>query len=250
MKRKIAGIILAGGKGTRLNSKDVNKVVYPFCGKPMIQYGVDLFEKMCDQIVVVVGAFAQSVKDVLADRTVSYASQEEQLGTGHAVKVGLASLREPKPDLVLVGMGDHMMYYSQKTLQNLIDLHTKEQAVVSFISTTYEKQQELAWGHIERDAVGKVVDIIEHKDADDEQKKIKEINAGLYCFDYNFLSTHIESIIKSTVTSEYYLTDIIHIAFKDKLPVVALQVPFEEVGIGVNRIEELSESEDFYKKIH
>ncbi len=249
-KASIASIILAAGQGKRLNSKDMNKVTFSFVEKPMITYGVELFKEVSSPVVVVVGAFADSVKDVLKDeKDVVYALQKDQLGTGHATREGLRVIKS-KPELVLIGYGDHLMFYKHETLKRLIDLHQKDDAVVTFITTKYEKPEELAWGHIERDSGGKVVDIIEHKDADEDQKKIKELNAGLYCFDYDFLQSHINAIHKSKVTGEYYLTDIIKVAFTDKKPVSALLVPFEEVGIGVNRPEELEESQTYYQDTH
>lgn len=243
----IVSIILAGGLGKRLNSKEINKVVYPFLGKSMIQYGVDLFKKVSSQVVIVVGAFAESVKALLkSEKNILYGFQKEQLGTGDATKVGLEVIKDNPPKLVLVGYGDHLMFYKESTMRRLIKLHKENEAVVTFITTKYERPE--GWGRVERDASGKVVDIVEEKDANEEQKKIQEVNAGLYCFDYDFLQTHIGSIHKSSVTGEYYLTDIIKIAFTDKLPVAALMVPFEEVGIGVNRAEELAESQEFYRK--
>src|SRR3989344_866321 len=178
-KPSTASIILAGGQGKRLNSKEVNKVVYPFLGKPMIKYGVDLFKRVSSPVIVVVGAFAESVKTVLKDENdVLFAFQKEQLGTGHAVRVALEALGS-QPEFVLVGMGDHMMYYSKKTLEDLLALHKKESAVVTFVSTKLDDPEEAAWGHVERGATGAVVDIIEHKDGNETQKKIKEVKSGL-----------------------------------------------------------------------
>lgn len=245
----IVSIILAGGMGKRLNSKEVNKVVYPFWGKSMILYGVELFKKVSSSVIIVVGAFAESVKEALRnEKNITFALQKEQLGTGDATKVGLEAIKENPPKLVLVGYGDHLMFYKESTLRALIDLHQKNEAVVTFITTKSEKPE--GWGRVERGANGKVIDIIEEKDANQKQKEIQELNAGLYCFDYEFLKTHINSIHKSPVTGEYYLTDIIKIAFSDKMSVAALVVPFEEVGIGVNRAEELQESQELYKKTH
>lgn len=249
-KASIASIILAGGQGKRLNSKEVNKVVYPFLGKPMIQYGVDLFKKVSSPVVVVVGAFADSVKAVLKDPPgVVYALQKKQLGTAHAAREGMKVIKT-NPKLVLIGYGDHLMFYKENTLKKLIKLHESSRSVATFITTRYENPEELVWGHVERDKTGKAVDIIEHKDANDKQKKIQELNAGVYCFDYSFLKTHINSIKQSKVTNEYYLTDIVKVAFADKMPTAALEVPFSEVGIGVNRAQELEESQEFYKETH
>ncbi len=250
MNEKITGIILAAGKGTRINSNGTNKVSYLFLDKPIILYGVELFEKLCDEIVVVVGAFAQSVKDIIdGKRTIKYAFQKKRLGTGHAVKLALIELKKDPPSLVLVGMGDHMMFYKHETIKKFINKHKEQKSVVSFISTKYHDPDALSWGRIERDKSGNVLDIIEQKDATAKQLKIKELNSAFYCFDYNFLKDNINKIKKSEVTGEYYLPDLIKIAILKKLKVYAMLVHFREIGIGINRYEELSESQTLYKKL-
>lgn len=244
----ISGIILAGGKGTRINSKKINKVVIPFDGKPMIVYGVELFKEICNSIILVVGAYAQSVKDIFKKEKLIYVHQRKRLGTGHAAKVGLTGLKKNSPSLVLIGYGDHLMFYKKKTIKQLINLHKNQKAVVSLISAIYKNPDELAWGRIIRDKKGNVLDIVEQKDATPEQRKIKELNAGFYCFDYKFVKNNIGKIKKSPVSGEYYLTDIVKIAAGKNKKVAALKVPFSEVGIGVNRIEELQESQKLFKK--
>jgi bifunctional UDP-N-acetylglucosamine pyrophosphorylase/glucosamine-1-phosphate N-acetyltransferase len=245
----VASIILAAGKGTRINSKDKNKVAYHFLSKPMVVYGVELFAKFSEPLIVVVGAFAESVKEALKDYPeVIFVNQKEQLGTGHAVKVALRKLEKKPPKLVLVGMGDHMMFYKQKTIEKLITTHLKEKATITFITTHYDKPDELAWGRVERDKNRVVRDIVEQKDATEKQRKIKEVNAGLYCFNYKFLRLHIDEIKKSPVTGEYYLTDIILRAFKNYKRVIGMPVRFREVGIGVNRADELEKSQSLFKR--
>lgn len=244
----IAGIILAAGKGTRINSRSVNKVVYPFNSKPMITYGVELLDEITSRIVVVVGAFSASVKQALGDRKkITFAEQKHRLGTGHAVRIALKALAKDPPDLVLVGMGDHMMFYKQNTIKKLVASHQKESAAVSFITTTVNNPSGL--GRVERDENGKVLDVVEEKDASPKQRKIKEINAGFYCFYYNFLASAINLIKRSPVTGEYYLPDLIKVACLLDLPVVAMPVAFKEVGIGVNKHEELEQSQKFFKKL-
>ena len=246
----VASIILAAGKGTRINSKDRNKVSYPFLEKPMIIYGVELFERISEPVIVVVGAFAESVKEVLKNYPeVVFVTQKEQLGTGHAVKVGLEKLKSNPPDLVLVGMGDHMMFYKKRTLEKLIELHKDKQSMVTFVTTRSSKPDELAWGRVERNKKEEVTDIIEQKDANEKQRKIKELNTGLYCFDYKFLKSEINKIKKSPVTNEYYLTDIILRAVKDGLRVEGMPIRFREVGIGINRQEDLLQSQNLFKKL-
>lgn len=240
MNSKVVGIILAAGKGKRIKSKRINKVTSLLSGKPLIFYAVELLEGLVDRIIVVVGAFEESVRAALKDKTnIEFVRQTKQLGTAHAVKVVLGKFGLDQPHLILVGMGDHMMFYNKKTIQNLIDRHNEEKAAVSFITTKYGNPDTLQWGRIERDKSRKVLDIVEHKDASEKQRKIKELNAGFYCFDYKFLKTHIDLIKKSKVTNEYYLSDIISRAFKDKLKVIGMPVEFSQVGRGVNRKEDL-----------
>ncbi len=245
---KIVGIILAAGKGKRMNSKIINKVAYPFLKKPMIVYGVELLENLVDKTLVVIGAFSHSVKDSLKGKKVQYVLQKHRLGTGHAVKVALRKIVKESASLVLVGMGDHMMFYKKSTIKKLIDLHLKKNAVVSFITTLYHDPNSLAWGRVERDKKGRVLDIVEQKDATLKQKKIKELNSGFYCFDYRFLTSTINLISKSSTTGEYYLTDLVKIACLLDFPVVAMPVHFRQIGIGINKFQELEKSQRLYKK--
>lgn len=245
----IAGILLAGGKGTRIKSKDQNKVTLPFLNKPLIIYGVELLMGIASPIVVVVGAFYQSVKQVLENYPVRYAHQEEQLGTGHALKVGLTALENNSGiDLVLVGYGDHTMFYKKETVEKLVDISRKEKAAVSLITALYDNPDELAWGRIIRNSAGAISAIVEQKDATAEQRKVKEVNAGFYCFDYQFVKKHINKIEKSSVSGEYYITDLVEIALQKNQKVVGLTVPFEGVGLGINRYDELGESQKLYMK--
>jgi bifunctional UDP-N-acetylglucosamine pyrophosphorylase / glucosamine-1-phosphate N-acetyltransferase len=247
----INAIILAGGNGTRIKSKEINKVALPFLGKPIVLYGVELFEKIASKTVVVIGAFEDSVKEALKDKNIIYVRQEERLGTAHAVKVGISALKDsPDDELVLVGYGDHLMFYKEETIREFINHHLQNRAVVSFITTKYHDPNYLAWGRIERDSSGNVADIVEQKDATDEQRKIKEVNAGFYCFSLGFLRKHINMVEKSPVSGEYYITDLVKYAVKEKLKVSAVIVRFREVGIGINRQDELEESQKIYTEFN
>ncbi|MBI4226108.1 NTP transferase domain-containing protein [Candidatus Roizmanbacteria bacterium] len=244
----IAGIILAAGKGTRLKSKDKNKATLPFLNKPLIIYAVDLLTEIADPMIVVVGAFYKSVEEVLKDYKITYTFQKKRLGTGHATKVGLEELTKlaTSPEIVLVSYGDHCMFYSKKIVVNLISLHRKENAVMSIITTHHEYPNSLAWGRVVRNRNGYIVDNIEQKDATADQLKIKEINAGFYCFNYKFLKGYINKISKSAISGEYYINSLIKIAADEGNKVAGLQVPFSGVGIGINRYDELEESQKLY----
>lgn len=242
------GIILAAGKGTRIKAKNSNKVTLPFLNKPLIIYSVELMEKLTDKLIVVIGAFHQSVKEVLKDKNVLYAFQKKRVGTAHAVKVAVEKIKKLKlkPKIVLVGYGDHTMFYEKEDIEKLINLHQKEKAVLTLI-TTEHKNESLHWGYILRDKKGNIIDSIEYKDASSTIKqKVNELNAGFYCFDFEFLKKNIKKVPKSPVSKEYYINSLIAIAAKQNLKVAGLKIPFSKVGIGVNRLDELTESQRIY----
>jgi len=244
----IVAIILAGGKGTRAKSKDKNKVTLPFLNKPLIIYAVELMAIVASPVVVVVGAFAESIKEVLKKYPVVYAYQKKRLGTAHATKTGLEELKKiiPSPKMVLVCYGDHTMFYKKEIVKKLINLHIKNGAAISLITTIYDQPEKLRWGRIIRDENNIIINNIEEVDADDKVKKIKEVNAGFYCFDYSFLLENISKIKKSTVSGEYYINYLVKIAVAQKKTIASLKVPFDNVGIGINTINELKESEKIY----
>lgn len=251
---RTVGIILAAGKGKRLNSTDTNKTALLFNGKPMIQYSVELFHSTMDQTVVVTGFAAETVKNAIPEnlrRNIIFVKQEEQLGTGHAVKIALEDLKRRgiEFDLVLVGYGDHMMFYTPEVVKQLIRLHQETNAAMTLISTQYDNPEALMWGPVIRDADGRVVRVVQHKDATEHEQMMKEINAGFYCFDWSFLNQNVQKLQPSVVTGEYYITDLIDMAVSNGLRVSALCVPFETVGIGVNTSGQLEESQSLYQSL-
>jgi len=244
----IIGIILAAGKGTRLKSTNRNKVTLPFLNKPLIVYSVELMGKVCDQTVVVVGAFYESVKQVLKNYPVFFAYQKEQLGTGHATAVGLEEINKKKlrPSEILVGYGDHTMFYRHKTVRKLVNLHRQKKAVVSLLTFTHDDPNKIKYGRIIRDSQGFVTSIIEQKEATAQELEIKEVNPGFYCFDFEFLNKNISKLVKSDVAGEFYITDMIKMAVDQGQKVVGLSIVFNEAGLGINTAEELAESEKIY----
>ncbi len=246
----ISSIILAAGKGTRMNSKTNNKVINLFAGKPLIFYGIELMKKVSQKQIIVLGAFSDSVKNILKNYSnLIYTYQKKRLGTGHAVKIALKEIEKMnlKPKLILVGYGDHMMFYKKNTIKNFINNHIKNQAAMSLISVFYDNPDELAWGRIIRDKkTNLVIDSIEQKDATFEERKIKELNAGFYCFDYQLLKKFINKTPKSKITGEYYLNSLVKIFADNDFKVISFPVNFEEVGIGINKKEELEASEKLF----
>lgn len=240
---------MAAGKGKRFGADIKNKTAELFNGKPMVKYGVELFAKTTDKIFVVVGVAADSVKSAIGQNDkVEYVFQPEPLGTGNAFKVAMDRVIECglNPKAVFVGYGDHMMYYDKKILNEMNDV-VGEGAKVVLVSTVFDESNKLAWGRIIRSDKA-VVGIVEQKDATEEQRRIKEVNAGFYCFDFQFAKDNYNKLEKSPVTGEYYVTDLIKAAAVTGFRIEAVQVPFENVGIGINTKEELQESERLYKQ--
>ncbi len=246
----IVGIILAAGKGTRMKSKDKNKVTIPFLSKPLIVYSVELMKQLADRVIVVIGAFHESVKKALSDFKVDFAYQKKRLGTGHATMIGIKKVIQLglKPDVVLVGYGDHTMFYKKESIKKLIEIHKKKKSAVSLITTIYKKPEKLKWGRIIRDKTNQIVKIIEEKDATPKEKRITELNAGFYCFDFDFLKNNLKKIKKSPVSKEYYINDLINLAHNQNKRISSLTLDFLEVGIGINNPYELEESEKLYLK--
>lgn len=247
-KPYVVGIILAAGKGKRMNSHKtgINKVARAFAGRPMIQYGVELISSCVDDTIVVVGAYKKSVQDVLQGYPVLYAHQKRQLGTAHSAWSAMKVLKKA-PDRVLLGYGDHMMSYKSSTVRRMLRQHEQKGATITMITSLYPHGQ-LPPGRVVTDAKGRVLRIVEKKDAIGFEKKIREANAGLYCFDGKFIQQYLPRVKKSPVTGEYYLTELISLAVQANKKVVPVRVAFEEVGYGVNKPEELSKHELLLKK--
>lgn len=243
MQSIVYGIILAGGNGTRMQLQGANKVTTKLKDKPLIQYGVELLAGITQKTVVVVGAHYESVKECLRSYHVDYAYQEERLGTAHATQCGFNILPPNSSSLVIVGYGDHMMFYQKDTLKKLIQNHQEKKIDLTFVTSHYEDINSLAYGRVIRDRRGNVSGVIEQKDATEEQKNIKEFNAGLYCFNYSFLKANLPQIKKSPVSGEYYLTDLIHIGIAQRNNIYAFPMPFPQVGVGINRKQDFCYNE-------
>lgn len=243
------GIVLAAGKGKRFKAGEFNKTTVGFAGKPLVRYATDLFTVVADKIIVVIGVGAEGVnKAVGKNSKITFATQKSRLGTGHAVKVAVEVIKRKKwqPEFVWVGYGDHMMFYTPKIIKILLQNLDAKDKVISMVTCEYKDPESLAWGRIIRSKKGDVSAIIEQKEATRKQKKIKELNAGLYCFRYDFLREGIYKLIKSPKTGEYYLTDTVGIAVGEEKKIIGVKIPFEYVGMGINTNKELIESQKLY----
>jgi bifunctional UDP-N-acetylglucosamine pyrophosphorylase/glucosamine-1-phosphate N-acetyltransferase len=236
-------IILAAGKGTRMGGS-MPKVLVMLKNKPMILYLLEEVGKINQLIkpVVVVGYKAESVKAVLGE-DYFYALQNEQLGTAHAL---LAAKKYIKGENILVLYGD-MPLIKAESLKKLMRLHQQKKSNISMFTSTVPSFKDIYGplqqaGRVIRDSKKKIVKIIENKDASTGQKKIKEINAGVYMFNTKWLFEHGKKITNKNVQLEYYLTDIVEVAILHGEEVQALSIDPKEV-IGVNSQDDLKTAE-------
>jgi bifunctional UDP-N-acetylglucosamine pyrophosphorylase/glucosamine-1-phosphate N-acetyltransferase len=243
----IIGILLAGGKGSRFKAKNLNKTSMAFLGKPLIQYGVDAYSGIVDKTFIVVGAYKDTVKAALANpRSIRFVDQKKRLGTGHAIKVSIESFKKLnlQPSHVLVGNGDHMMFYTKDILKDVVKAHVLNQNAITFITTVQENPSGL--GRVIRSKNGYVQDIVEEKDATSSQRKVNEINAGFYCFNYKFLLKNYKKLTKSSISGEYYITEFIRMAIAQGQKVEGYKIPFIYVGYGINTREDFANGISLY----
>lgn len=225
----IYAIVLAAGKGTRMKS-DLPKVAHEVLYKPMIKHVCDELKKIdVTQTIVVVGHKAEVVKNIMQDE-VTYVMQEEQLGTGHAVKMAYDLLKD-KEGITLVLNGDAPLI-RKETLEALIKTHVDNENKATLMSAHCDTK--FPFGRIVRNEQGNVLGIVEAKDATPEQLQITEMNTGEYCFDNQLLFDALTKVNNNNAQNEYYLTDVIEILGKANYKVGSYVIDdFDEVG-GIN----------------
>lgn len=235
-------LILAAGQGTRIKS-DLPKVLHKVCGKEMVNHVIDTMRKAkIDDINVIIGKGAELVKEKTASRNVSYSLQEEQLGTGHAVKCAIDFLKN-KTGVVGVFAGDAPLI-KPETINKLFETHMENKNAATLLSSIVEDPT--GYGRIVRDG-DEVLKIVEHKDCTEEELKINEMNAAIYCFDIESLLSSLEKLSNDNKQGEYYLTDVIGILKDEGKKVGALSIDYEET-IGVNSRVQLAEAEEILRR--
>lgn len=229
MAQDTIAIVMAAGKGTRMKSKK-SKLVHKIYGKEIIKRAVENVKRAgIDNIIVVVGYQKEQIEEVLKD-SVTYAVQDEQLGTGHAV-MKAAKLIEGRKGKVLVLNGDHPIMRPE-TLKNLVDISNKKQESATILTMVHENV--LPYGKIIHDGEGKIKEIVEHKDCNDEQLNIKEVNLGMYCFDIEELEKALKELKSNNAQNEYYLTDVIKIMYDKGLKTGSIVVSDNAEVLGIN----------------
>ena len=239
----LTAIILAAGKGTRMQSTDTNKVAMPVHGRPMLTRTIQILrDSGIASIVVVVGFAKESVLPLLDERII-VAEQTEQLGTGHAVVSSLSKV-PASTESVLILYGDDSFLYTPEIFQSLYRTHVENSAKITFI--TMESDSPTGFGRILRDQNGEIIGIVEEKNATEEQKKITEINLGCYVIDKKYLEENVKDIKKNPITGEYYITDIIDIIASHNGKIAGYKL----IGgkwHGVNTIQDLEEAEHLFE---
>lgn len=229
MENDMMAIVMAAGKGTRMKSKK-SKLVQKIYGKEIVKRAVENAEKAgVNNIVAVVGYMKEEVMAVLGN-SVQYAVQEEMLGTGHAVMQASKYL-EGKKGKVLVLNGD-VPLLRPETLNRLLNKSIENKECATLLTAIYDNPK--GYGRIVRDEGGNIEAIVEEKDTNDEQKEIKEINAGIYCFDIEALLEALKEIKPNNAQGEYYITDVISIMNAKGLKTGAVIVEDNTEILGVN----------------
>lgn len=237
----IGVVILAAGKGTRLNCIDKPKVMCEIGGQPIASYIVSTLKKSGfteENICLVVGFHQEKIREYFGEE-VSYAVQEELKGTAHAAFTGMKQLPQ-NADTVLVLNGDDSAFYSVETIINFIEQHKKNKAVVSVLSAEIDSSVSL--GRIVRHDGGRI-EIIEKEYLTEEQKKLKEISTGTFCFDRQWFETVFPSMPPLRKLGEYGLPTALAMATAEGKKVQVIKLKNSNEWFGVNTPDELAEAD-------
>lgn len=227
-------VILAAGQGKRMNS-DLPKVLHRLAGKPLIAHVVAAARAIAaEQICIVHGHGGEQVQAALSGNDLAYALQAPQLGTGHALQQALPQLTRATLTLVLYG---DVPLVRPETLQALLQAAGKGIAVL-----TAELDDPAGYGRILRNKAGRVTGIVEQKDATTVQRRIREINTGIMALPTARLARWLPQLKNKNAQKEYYLTDIVALAARDRVPVVAVLADAGEIQ-GVNSRAQLAQLE-------
>lgn len=257
MDTTYATVVLAAGKGTRMRSK-LPKVLHQVAGLPLLAHVLNAVEAIPNapafaplqssltghRPVAVVGYGAEHVAASFGERCL-YALQTEQLGTGHAVLMAQEEVNalQPQPTIVLVCYGDTPLVTGE-VLARLLAEHVARQATITFLTGLAELPSD--YGRVVRDADGRVLEIIEVKRASVEQKQIREVNSGVYCFERAWLWTALATLPRNP-GGEYFLTDLIGIASAQGRTIATVVGSLDET-IGINNRVQLAEMEQLLRR--
>jgi bifunctional UDP-N-acetylglucosamine pyrophosphorylase/glucosamine-1-phosphate N-acetyltransferase len=240
---KVMAIVLAAGQGKRMKSK-LYKVLHPVCGKPMVSHVLDVVkEAKAERSVVIVGYGAEMVKSYLGDGA-EYVLQEQQLGTGHAVRQAEALLGGEDGTTIVI-CGDTPLVQAS-TISAMLELHAKSGAAGTVLTAAFADPT--GYGRVIRSADGTVQRIVEQKDCSPEEAAVNEINTGTYCFDNKKLFAALANVTSNNAQGEFYLTDVIGLFRESGESVQGYCTSDLAEAIGVNDRVALAEAERFMRE--
>ena len=247
MTGDLAAVILAGGIGkrfSRIDGLDIPKVLRPLLGRPMLEYVLRAAEEAgAGRVVVVVGHKGEEVYERFRGRA-EFAWQEQPMGTGHAMLKGLRRLGDFDGHLLAL-CGDTPLL-TGRVLRALFEFHVERGADATVL--TVELDDPEGYGRIIRGPQGEVLGIVEEKDATDEQRRIREVNTGTYCFRAGALREVLHLLTNDNKQCEFYLTDAIARMRERGMRVEAMASDSPECVVGVNTPEELRRAEELLRK--
>jgi len=239
----VKAVVLAAGEGTRMKSRLI-KLAHTLDSQALVSFPVNTCLKSgIKEVIVVVGYQADKVKSLLG-KGFKYVFQDKRLGTGDALKRAAPLLKDFKGELVVLP-GD-APFITPSTIVKLVNYHRKEKLAATILTALLPSPG--SYGRIIRNGYKQVKKIVESKDAAPEEREIREVNSGIYCFDTQKLLPLLSYIESNNTKGEYYLTDIIELLNERKLKVHALMANNPDVVLGVNTPEELKRAWKILKK--
>ncbi len=236
----ISVVILAAGKGTRMHSR-LPKVLQPLASRPLLEHVVTTAESLAaNSICVVYGHGAETVQEHFAGRDLNWALQEPQLGTGHAVQQAMPHLKSDEIAVILYG---DVPLVRPETVQRLAGAATAGPAILTVVEA-----DPTGYGRIIRNPEGAVVQIVEEKDANDEQRRINEVNTGLLACPVHLLGPWLDALKADNAQGEYYLTDVVASAVADGVKVGAVRADSGAEVMGINDKAQLAVAERAYQQ--
>lgn len=238
---KLAAVIMAAGKGTRMKSK-LPKVMHPLAGKPLIEHVLEAVNKIgIVKPMVILGHGRETIRESIGDK-VDVIIQEEQLGTGHAVRQAIPYLEDVEDVFVL--SGDQPLLRPE-TLQILLNLHQMQGSAATVLTACLEEPYGLGRIVKNNECLAKIV---EEKDASPEERLIREINTGTYCFKVSELREALAKLTAQNAQGEYYLTEVFDIFLKQGKKVLTYCTADANEALGINSRSQLAEAEGIIQK--
>ena len=235
----VSSILLAAGKGSRMRS-NIPKVAHSICGRPMIAYSLENLRRSGLNDLVIVVSFRKNLVEKIVNGSVKIAVQKTSKGgTADAAECGFNLVSKDSKTIMVIN-GDDSAFYTPLTIKHVLDAHNKTKSVITFVSL--EKENPTGLGRVLRDKEGNVCGIVEEKNATQEERKIREINDGLYVFNRKWLGINLPKVGKNPISGERYLTDLIEVAILGKNKITAYKLPDPEEWQGINTPEELEKA--------